>query len=297
MKRIVSIQDISCLGRCSLTAALPVISAMGVECAVLPTAVLSAHTAFPGFARRDLTDFIGPVADHWAAQGIRFDAIYTGYLASEAQAAAVCRFFDRFQGPDALLFVDPAMADHGRLYAGFDASFPRAMARVCARANVILPNLTEASLLTGLPYREDYDIAYLRAQLRALAALGPRYATLTGVRLGPGKLGVLAYDRESDRFFSHENDCLPGSFHGTGDVFAAACVGGLMRGLSLEAALALAADFTVEAIRCTAPSPDNWYGVEFERAIPYLVARVTDQVTSTLSNTSAGRASDSSSSV
>lgn len=276
MKRIVSIQDISCLCRCSLTAALPVISAMGVECAVLPTAVLSTHTAFPGFTCRDLTDQLAPVADHWAAQGIRFDAIYTGYLASAAQAEAVCQFFDRFKTPDTLLFVDPAMADNGRPYAGFDADFPRAMARVCARADVIVPNLTEACLLTGTAYRTAYGEDDLRGLLQALAALGPRYAAITGVRLAPGQLGVLAYDRAEDRFFAHAGEHIPASFHGTGDVFASACVGGLMNGLDLAAALALAADFTVECIRRTERTPDNWYGVEFERALPYLVRRVED---------------------
>lgn len=276
MKRIVSIQDISCLGRCSLTVALPVISAMGVECAVVPTAVLSTHTAFRGFTCRDLTDQITPIADHWARERLRFDALYTGYLASPAQVDEVCRFFDRFGAQeDCLIFVDPAMADHGRLYAAFDRDFPRQAARVCARADIIVPNLTEASLLTGLPYREDCGEADIRALLQALAELGPRHVVLTGVSLDPGRLGVVAYDRQEDRYFSYFAERISASFHGTGDVFASACVGALMNGLDLGAALTLAVDYTVDCIRCTAGAPaDRWYGVAFEAAIPTLIRRL-----------------------
>ncbi len=158
MKRIASIQDISCLGRCSLTVALPVISALGVECAIVPTAVLSAHTAFPGFVSRDLTDQLDAIAAHWQAQHVHFDALYTGYIASVPQVQQVLDFFDAVKSPDTMIFVDPAMADHGKLYSGFGPDFPAAMARVVARADVAMPNLTEACLLTGTPYREDMDI-------------------------------------------------------------------------------------------------------------------------------------------
>ena len=157
MKRIASIQDISCLGRCSLTVALPVISAMAVECAIVPTAVLSTHTMFPGFISRDLSDQLLPIARHWKSQNVTLDAICTGYLASPLQTEEVCRFFDLLAGPDTLLFVDPAMADGGRLYAGFGPDFPGYMRRVVARAHVAVPNVTEACLLTGTPYRETED--------------------------------------------------------------------------------------------------------------------------------------------
>ena len=166
MKRIASIQDISCLGRCSLTVALPVISAMGVECAIVPTAVLSAHTAFPGFVSRDLTDQLPAIAAHWRQQNVHFDALYTGYIASVPQVQQVLDFFDAVKSPDTLLIVDPAMADHGKLYAGFGDDFPAAMARVVARADVALPNITEACLLTGTPYREDVDEGFARTLLQ-----------------------------------------------------------------------------------------------------------------------------------
>ena len=169
MKRIASIQDISCLGRCSLTVALPVISAMAVECAIVPTAVLSTHTMFPGFISRDLSDQLLPIARHWKSQNVTLDAICTGYLASPLQTEEVCRFFDLLAGPDTLLFVDPAMADGGRLYAGFGPDFPGYMRRVVARAHVAVPNVTEACLLTGTPYRETEDLSWWRDLLRRVA--------------------------------------------------------------------------------------------------------------------------------
>ena len=276
MKRIVSIQDISCLGKCSLTVALPIISAMGVECSIVPTAVLSTHTMFQNFTCKDLTDQIGPIADHWKSENIHFDAIYTGYLASKEQIGDICAFFDAFKTKDNLIVVDPVMADNGKLYPAFGPEFPSEMAKVCAKADLIVPNLTEASLLTGLPYRTEYDEGYIREMLQALAKLGPRYVALTGVSFEQGRLGVMYYDREKDEYGSYFAEHLPASFHGTGDVFASACVGGLMRGLSLGEALALAADYTVECIRLTLASPEaKWYGVEFESAIPYLVKRLS----------------------
>lgn len=276
MKRIVSIQDISCLGKCSLTVALPIISAVGVECSIVPTAVLSTHTMFQNFTCKDLTDQIGPIADHWKSENIVFDAIYTGYLASKEQIGDVCAFFDTFKTKDNLIVVDPVMADNGKLYPAFGPDFPAEMAKVCAKADLIVPNLTEASLLTGLPYRTEYDEEYIREMLQALAKLGPRYVALTGVSFEKGRLGVMYYDREKNEYGSYFAEHLPASFHGTGDVFASTCVGALMRGLPLGDALALAADYTVECIRLTLASPEaKWYGVEFESAIPYLVGRLS----------------------
>ncbi len=275
MKRIVSIQDVSCLGKCSLTVALPIISAMGVECSIVPTAVLSTHTMFSGFTCKDLTDQIEPIAAHWKESGLGFDAVYTGYLASAEQIDYVCAFFDTFRQEGGMVVVDPVMADNGKLYPAFGPDFPAQMARVCAKADLILPNLTEASLLTGLPYRTEQDEGYIKELLQALAALGPRYVALTGVSFEPDKLGVMYYDKVTGQYGSYFTQRLPASFHGTGDIFASTCVGGLTRGLPLGDALALAADYTVESIRLTLESPDaNWYGVEFERAIPYLVQRM-----------------------
>ena len=272
MKRIVTLQDISCVGRCSITVALPVISAMGVECGILPTAVLSTHTMFHSFTCKDLSDQIEPVADAWEREQIGFDGIYTGYLASAGQCEQVCRFFDRFSTPDHLVLVDPAMADNGRLYPAFDAGFPAEMAKVCAKADVILPNITEACLLTGTPYRESYDESYIRGLLEKLLRLGCKTAAITGVSFEAGKLGVVYQDRDGHYFTYFTRHC-PQSFHGTGDLYSATVLGGLMRGLTLGDSLSLAADYVVDCIEATAADQDaRWYGVGFESQIPTLCA-------------------------
>ena len=276
MKRVASIQDISCLGRCSLTVALPVISAMGVECAIVPTAVLSTHTMFKDFTCVDLTDQILPIANHWKSEDIHFDAIYTGYLASKEQIVDVLTFFDEMKSDDTLLFVDPAMADHGRLYPAFGPDFPAEMAKVVARADVTVPNITEACLLTGSEYREAYDEDYIEELLQKLVALGAKKAILTGVSFEEDRLGVMGYD--GCGYFSYFNEKAPMSYHGTGDIFSATVVGSLMRGLTLEEALQMAVDYTLQCIRVTRSDPAaTWYGVEFERAIPMLCERLKNR--------------------
>ena len=271
MKRIVSIQDISCLGRCSLTVALPVVSAMGVECAIVPTAVLSTHTAFPGFTCKDLTDQLPPIARHWRSQNVAFDAISTGYIASAPQTRQVLDFVAAIRRPGTLLVVDPAMADHGKLYAGFDDDFPQAMAQVVAQADVALPNLTEACLLTGTPYREEMDEPFVRELLRGVAALGAEKVVLTGVSLEPDTIGFMSYDSATGAYDRYFNRREPHAYHGTGDIFSATAVGGIMRGLSLEEAASLAVRFTLACIDVTARDPQaDWYGVEFEKALPLL---------------------------
>lgn len=270
MKRIVTLQDISCVGRCSITVALPVLSAMGVECGILPTAVLSTHTMFKNFTCKDLSDQIEPIAEAWEKEHITFDGIYTGYLASGSQCRQVCDFFDRFAGPDNLVLVDPAMADNGKLYAAFDSSFPQEMARVCAKADIILPNITEACLLTGLPYKTEYGPDYIRQLLEKLLELGCSTAVITGVSYQPGRLGVVYLDRQGKEFSYFTRRCAQ-SYHGTGDLYSSTVLGGLMRGLSLGDSLTLAADFVVLCIEATASSKSaRWYGVEFESQIPAL---------------------------
>ena len=232
MKRVVSIQDISCLGKCSLTVALPIISAMGVETCVVPTAVLSTHTGgFKGFTFHDLTQEIDPISAHWVKEGITFDAIYTGYLGSFEQINLVGKFFDQFGGDGTLVYVDPAMADNGVLYPGFTPEFAKEMGKLCGKADVIVPNLTEASFMLGIDYvGDDYDEAYIKKVLKDLTGLGCRTAVLTGVSFSPDQIGAMAYDSETDTYASYFNEKLPTCFHGTGDVFASACVGALMNG-------------------------------------------------------------------
>ena len=205
---------------------------------------------------------------------IRPDAVKIGMVSSAELIRAIAEKLKEYKAEN--IVVDPVMADNGKLYPAFGPEFPAEMAKVCAKADLIVPNLTEASLLTGLPYRTEYDESYIREMLQSLAKLGPRYVALTGVSFEKGRLGVMHYDRERDVYGSYFTEHLPASFHGTGDVFASTCVGGLMRGLPLGEALALAADYTVECIRLTLAAPDaKWYGVEFESAIPYLVGRLS----------------------
>jgi pyridoxine kinase len=275
MKRIVSIQDISCVGKCSLTVALPIISAMGVECGIVPTAVLSVHTAFDSFTFDDLTDQIDPISKSWKENGVTFDAIYTGYLGSFKQLELVSRFFDEHRRDDTFVFVDPAMADNGVLYKGFTPEFARAMgAVVCSKADIIDPNITEAAFMLGAEYKDDgtYDEDYVRDLLQGLTSLGAKKAVLTGVSLEPGTCGVYGLDSETGEYFSYFNELIEARFHGTGDVFSSAAVGALLNGLPLDRALAVAADYTVATIKTTVGHDDhNWYGVDFETEIPYLL--------------------------
>ena len=276
MKRILTIQDVSCVGKCSLTVALPIISAFGVECSVLPTAVLSTHTAFEGFTFRDLTDDMTDIKNHFVNQKIGFDGLYTGYLGSEKQINIVRDYFETFKRQDNFILVDPVMADNGKLYKGFDQNFADKMATLCKHADVIVPNLTEASFMLHTDYVENgYSEDYIKDTLVKLTDLGCNIAVLTGVSFENDKLGVYAYNKTENRFFSYYNAKLPASFHGTGDVFASAFFGAITSGMSLEQALKIAVDYTVECISITLKNPDrNWYGVEFEKALPFLIKNI-----------------------
>lgn len=272
MKRIVTVQDISCVGKCSLTVALPIISAMGVEVSILPTAVLSTHTMFPGFTCKDLTDQISPITRHWKQENITFDAIYTGYLGSFEQIDLMKEVFTAFKTEDNIIFVDPAMADNGRLYPAFDASFAAHMATLCAGADIVVPNITEACLMTNTPYRETYEEAYAKELLGKTAELGAKISVLTGVSLEKGKTGVMGYEKETGEFYYYRHEKLEASYHGTGDIFSSTCVGAMMNGKDWKAAIKVAADYTAECIRLTMKDPGKpWYGVNFEQAIPYLL--------------------------
>ncbi len=279
MKRILTIQDISCLGKCSITVALPVISAMGVETTILPTAVLSTHTMFQNFTVKDLTDQLVPITEHWKKEGIHFDAIYTGYLGSDEEIEIAKKIFADFGGEDTLIFVDPVMADHGKLYPAFDEAYAKHNASLCGAADIIVPNLTEACFMTDTEYREDYDEAYIKDLLAKLAALGSKVVVLTGIAFGAGKNGVYGFDTVSGEYFAYENDHIDAAYHGTGDVFSSVSVGGIVRGLSYADAFALAADYTADTIRETLKNPDKpWYGVDFEATIPELVKMLAEKL-------------------
>jgi pyridoxine kinase len=273
MKRVLTVQDISCLGKCSTTIALPVISALGSETVILPTALLSTHSIFENFTCKDLSDQIMPIAKHWQSQDVKFDAIYTGYLGTEEEIDMMKELFRMFGGEDTLIIVDPAMGDRGVLYPAFDEAYAKKNTELCAGADIILPNITEASFMTGLPYKEEYDEEYVREMLQALNALGAKVSILTGVSLEPGKTGIMGYDREKDTYFSYQNEKSGAQFHGTVDLFASTFVGEVMKGLDWTDAIRIAADYTAHTIEVTMQNPKkSWYGVDFETTIPDLIA-------------------------
>ena len=249
---------------------------MGVETVILPTAVLSTHTGeFKNFTFRDLSEDIEKIFKHWKEENIEFDAVYTGYLGSFEQIDMMKNFVDKLPAGTPV-FVDPAMADNGKLYSGFTEEFAKHMATLCAKADIIVPNLTEASFMLGIDYVESgYDKAYIEDILKKLAELGAKKTVLTGVSFETDKIGTAMYDSERNEFFYYFTDKIDAKFHGTGDIFSSVCVGALMRGKPLEKALEIAADYTEECIKITMPNREkHWYGVEFERAIPYLLERL-----------------------
>lgn len=273
MKRIITIQDISCLGKCSLTVALPIISAMGVETTIIPTAVLSTHTQFSNFTFHDLTDEMDPIKEHWKKEGFKFDAVYTGYLGSDRQIEIVSDYFDTFKGDNTVIIMDPAMADNGKLYAGFDTHFAKKMATLCTKADIILPNISEACLMLGEEYPgEDADEATIKGLIEKLAALGARYSVITGTTFADGTFGYTGYDAKEDKFFSYGTQKVNWKSHGTGDVFASTVTGALMNGYNVYDSLKIAADYTCACIRNTYDDPQKVnYAVNFEAEIPYLL--------------------------
>ncbi len=275
MNRILTIQDISCVGKCSLTVALPIISALGVETSIIPTAVLSTHTMFNNFTFKDLTDQIDPIVKHWKSENINFDCIYTGYLGSIEQIDIIANLFDEFKTDDNLILVDPAMADNGKLYPAFDETFAKTMAKLCSKADIIVPNITEASFMTGMEYRESYDQEYIKEMLVSLSKLGSRISILTGVGFKDGSTGVMGYDKDKNEYFYYEHDRINVNFHGTGDIFSSTLVGAIANGLTWQEALPIAADYTAKSIQLTIDDPNGRdYGVNFEEAIPYLLKRM-----------------------
>ena len=270
-KRVAAIHDISCFGKCSLTVALPILSAAGIEATVLPTAVLSTHTGgFTGYTFRDLTEDIRPIEKHWKSIPIAFDAIYSGYLGSFEQLELVEEFYREFKGPDTLILTDPVMADNGKLYASFAPEFPAGMAKLCGKADLIMPNITEATLMLGEEYPGDeYDRDYIEKLLKKLAELGPSQVVLTGVSFEEGKLGSASYDRKSGEFGFAFSEKIEGYYHGTGDVYGSALAAAILRGKPLAEAIGVAVDFTVEAIRRTKEAgTDIRFGVDFEESLP-----------------------------
>lgn len=272
-KRVLAVHDISCVGRCSLTVALPVLSAMGFETSILPTSILSTHTGgFTGYTYRDLVADMNPIVDHWKGLGLCFDAIFSGWLGTHHHIQRMHRLLDVFSSNHPFVMIDPVMGDNGRLYATLDQDYVNAMRQYCARAQILLPNLTEAALLTDTPYpASGYDRAYIEDMLKRLCDSGAGIAVLTGVSLSPGRIGAAAYCRADGQFCYCDSEFIPGCWHGAGDVFASALLGACLWGQPANAALKIAVDFTARCIRRTqAAGTDERLGLQFEPELTQL---------------------------
>lgn len=269
-KRILTIQDISCAGQCSMTVALPILSACGHETCILPTAVLSTHTG--GFGRpavMHMDEILPEVVKHWQENDITFDAILVGYLGSAAAIETASQIIGAMLAPGGISIVDPVMGDHGKLYSGFDDTYARAMGQLCRKADILIPNITEAAILAGAEYREILDEDYVN---RLVTALNHPCVLLTGVGYRAGQTGVLL--REGERQYHYRHPRLGKSCHGTGDIFASCFTGVLMQGKSKADAMKIAADFTCLTVEKTLENPAHWYGTKFETALPWLICQL-----------------------
>ena len=271
-KRVLTIQDLSCLGQCSGSVALTTLSAFGYEACLLPTALLSTHTG--GFGRPAVVHFEDALPEiwrHWQENGISFDAILVGYLGSAGAIAAAADILDRLLAPGGIAIVDPAMGDNGRLYSGFDGDYVRAMKGLCRKADIVLPNVTEAALLSGMEYRERLSEDYVTG---LLDALNQPCVVLTGVGFSEGETGVLLRDGRLQEHYAHPR--IGGNFSGTGDIFAACFTGALMRDKTKLEAVRIAGDFTRKCIENTAKNPAHWYGIKFETVLPDLMRTLSE---------------------
>lgn len=273
-KRVAAIHDISGFGKCSLTVALPIISAAGIEVSAIPTAVLSTHTGgIEGFTYRDLTEDMAPFAKHWKSLNLHFNAIYSGFLGSFEQIDIVSNIFDMLKTDDTLIMVDPCMADNGKLYSIYNESMVSGMVKLCRKADIIVPNLTEAAFMLNKPFIEGpYTKKYIEDTLKELATLGCKKVVITGVYFDDKTLGAASYDCVKNEITYSFNKIVNGSFHGTGDVFASALLSGILNGFSLTKSTQIAVDFTYNSIHSTElAQTDRRFGVNFEENLPNFI--------------------------
>lgn len=266
-KKIVSVQDISCYGQCSLTVALPVLSAYGIETAILPSAILSTHTGgFKNYTVLDLTDEMPKIVNHWREENIKFDAIYTGYIGDTRQFSLI-KEMRSLLNPGGMLLVDPAMADFGRLYSALDSNIVDGMRSLVKEADVIVPNITETAFLLGKDYCENPSLEQVKGMLKALSEMGPRISIITGVSPDESMIGAVAYNSDNGEFTEYYSERVPHTYHGTGDVFASVLFANIINGKSLGDSLKDACEFVVKAIKETMEDPSHGYGVRFEKVI------------------------------
>lgn len=269
-KRLVTIQDLSCFGKCSVTVALPVISALGTETVVLPTAVLSTHTGeFKNYTFHPLYDEFSGICDHWESLGIEFDAIYIGYIGSTELICAVSDFIDRFKKESTVVFIDPAMADNGKFYSGLDMEYARKLSELCKKANIISPNMTEAMILSGKKpedYKEHTNIKEIMSALSSVC----ENVIITGVH-NTDTISTISYQKQTDTVSRADKPLYDGVFYGSGDLFASAFIGMYLTGATLFEATKSASDFVNDCIIKTLDEREKyWYGLKFEQSLSIL---------------------------
>ena len=277
-KRVLTIQDYSCLGRCSLTVALPVLSSLGIECVGIPSMVLSNHTAgFASWEEIDLEEKILPILKKWDNYNHHFDAIYTGYLPTK-QIAIMEKVFQKVKEKDTGIYIDPCFGDNGKIYPGFNEEHVKRMKEYIHHADVLLPNLTEACFLTDTPYKEDYSLIDVLPILDKLCSLGIQKIVLSGFKEKENQLTSIVYQKEK-KIIKRSTPYYPYLFHGTGDLFASSYIGLSLLGIKDEEILSITHKFIDDAISDTLKegTPSLCYGVNFERALPTLIKEISKE--------------------
>jgi len=271
--RILTIQDISCFGQCSTTVALPILSACGFETAIMPSSFLSTHTGgFKGFTFLDLTEEMEKISAHWEKEKIFFDCLYTGFLGNKKQVEVVKNVIKRHLNKGGLVVIDPAMADNGKLYPCFDKEYALEMKKLVFMSDIMLPNVTEACLLIDEKYQENHDEKYIESLCLKLKKLGAKKVVITGINFSENTIGIAVFDGEKCQFYKHER--VSKGCHGTGDVYSSAFVGAYLKGKGLFESAKIAADYVVKCIKSTIDDQSHWYGVKFEKNIPYLIDKI-----------------------
>ncbi len=271
-RKLLTIQDLSCLGQCSLGVAIPIISCLGAEVCAIPTAVLSTHTTgFVDYTFRDLTDDLPNIIRHWDSLNVSFDAVYSGYIANIKQLEIIQNIFDHY-GDNCIKVVDPVMGDHGKMYNGFTLEFANKMKDLCAKADVLVPNYTEACLLLGEEYNsDDLSQSQVESMLKKLANLGAKHIIMSGVSFDNDQIGASIYDAQKGTFEYCFAKKIKGSFQGTGDIFASVIAGSLVRGDSLQQSVQLAVDFVSTSLEKNLNDKNKHsYGVNFESNLQML---------------------------
>lgn len=272
-KRVLTVQDISCFGQCSLTVALPILSACGSEAVILPSAVLSTYTSnFKNYTFRDLTEDIPSIEKHWISEGIKFDAIYTGYLGNKKQIDYVESLIKNTLKDEALVIIDPVVGDNGHLYPGFNDEYVAKVKQLSTNADYLIPNITEASFLTGMPYKKEYDESYILELFNKMSEFCKGTIVLTGVSYDKETTGIAIYKDGQIQYYKHR--LIDRNCHGTGDIFASSFTGALMQGKTPFEACKIAADFILASIENTIGCEEHWYGVRFELELPNLIKDV-----------------------